>query len=421
MEDVQPAVGTPEDSTRSSYLSTIAQPITRPFVNPFGNPFSKAAEHSQQVEPPQQPQPAPPAQPQPPPPPPQPSQQQPEQQEPVRTPPVTDLNGNPLNVPLNSITQKPLVNWLATVLNVSVVQLLTNPYAIPAIANYTLTGATTLLTSTGAFAGGAVGSLAGSVKDTTGGAFGRIFSTATGASQGGGGFGSAVPSSISTPGGGSTDPGPLQLPRALPKGFNVLNQRLSLSDPLLGLLTRTSCFDFGSPGVEERIHGLLFDLIIGYLKAALSPFTPSGPPVQDHLRIACTCLTIFQGQRANGQTLANEPTYDKGLEAAWSEVTLLDQQALSDSRSAEASLWAVFIISVTTGTKDGTGVSFFQRVLMGLLQDLQLQAWADVRKILLDFIYPVSFLDEPCRAFWEKVQDSGGDMDMGGGAVPVGA
>lgn len=306
-------------------------------------------------------------------------------------------------MPLNILTQKPLVNWLATVLNVSAVQLFTNPYAIPAIAGYTLTGAGHVLASGGAFAGGAIGSLAGSITETGGGAFGRIFSTATGTSQSGGGFGSAVPGSISTPGSGSADPGPLQLPRALPRGFNVLNQRIPMSDSLLGLLTRTSCFDFGSPGVENRIHGLLFDLIIGYLKAALSPLAPSGPPVQDHLRIACTCLTIFQGQRANGQVFAHEPTYDRGLEAAWSEVTLLDQQALADSRSAEASLWAVFIISVTTGTQDSTG-NFFHHLLQGLFQDLQLQYWADVRKILLDFIYPVSFLDEPCRAFWEKVQ-----------------
>ena len=399
---MQPSTIAPEESASSSYLGT----ITRPFGNPFGS--------AQPQAPPQQPEPQLQSASLP--------TQQPEQPEHVDTPPARNVS-NPLNIPLNIITQKPLVNWLAALLNVSATQLFTNPYAIPQIAGYTLYGAGHVLTSSGAFAGGAIGSLAGTIQDTGAGAFGRIFSTATGASQGGGGFGSAVPGSISTPGGGSNDPGPLQLPRALPRGFGVLNQRIPLSDPLLGLLTRTSCFDFGSPGVEERIHGLLFDLIIGYLKAAFSPLAPSGPPVQDHLRIACTCLTIFQGQRANGQIFAHEPTYDKGLEAAWSEVKLLDQQALADSRSAEASLWAVFIISVTTGTPEGEGDaskgSFFHRLLQGLLEDLQLQYWSDVRRILLDFIYPVSFLDEPCKAFWEKVQAAG---PAGvGAAVPVGA
>ena len=399
-EDVPPPVTTPEETARSSYLGTITRP--------FGNPFSSRPQQHNAPQPASQPLEPPPQQP--------PQQAQPseqEQREYVATPPPSS-NLNPLNLPLNIVTQKPLVTWLATLLNVSATQLFTNPYAIPSIAGHTLFGVTNTLTSTGAFAGGALGSVAGAVQETTGSAFGRIFSTATGTSQTGGGFGSAVPGTISTPGGGTTDPGALQLPRALPRGFGVLNQRIPLSDPLLGLLTRTSCFDFGSPGVEERIHGLLFDLIIGYFKAAFSPLAPSGPPVQDHLRIACTCLTIFQGQRANGAVFAHEPKYDRGLEAAWSEVTLLDQQALADSRSAEASLWAVFIISVTTGTQDSMG-NFFHRLLQGLFQDLQLQYWDQVRRILLDFIYPVSFLDEPCKAFWEKVQGVGD----GAGAVPV--
>lgn len=399
-------IGTPTEAPAPSYLKS----ITRPFDNPFNSTVEQVA--PQQPDPLQQPLPSKPEPPQ------QPLSPQPAQENPTPTehlesyPAAKDPAGNPLTVPLNFIIQKPLVKWLATLLGVSAAQLFTNPYAIPQIAGWTITGAVHLLTSTGAFAGGAVGSLAGSIQDT-GGGFGRIFSTATGASQGGGGFGAASPGSISTPGGGKSDPGILRLPRALPRGFGTLNQRTPLTDALLGLLTRTSCFDFGSPGVEERVHGLLFDLIIGYLKAALSPLTPSGPPVQDHLRIACTCITIYQGQRANGRILAEQPTYDQGLEAAWSEVRLLDQQALADSRSAEASLWAVFIISVTTASKDESGpkdenkAGFFQRVLQGLLEDLQLQAWDDVRRVLLDFIYPVSFLDEPCRAFWEKTQGAG--------------
>ena len=109
--------------------------------------------------------------------------------------------------------------------------------------------------------------------------------------------------------------------------------------------------------------------------------------------------TIFQGQRANGAVIETEKKYQTGLEAAWSEAMLLDQGALSEPKSAEASLWAIFIISVTTGST----AEYFNKMLSSLLQDLQLQHWPDVRKVLLDFIYPVSFLDEPCRLFFNSI------------------
>ena len=152
--------------------------------------------------------------------------------------------------------------------------------------------------------------------------------------------------------------------------------------------------------MQERLHQLLLDLIIGQVANNLLPITLPGHAIQGHLRIACTCLTIFQGQRADGAVFAHQPKYQNGLEAAWSEAMLLDQNALSEPKSAEASLWAVFIISVTTGST----ADFFHRLLQSLFEDLQLQYWSQVRNILLDFIYPVSFLDEPCKSFFQKIQ-----------------
>ncbi len=152
---------------------------------------------------------------------------------------------------------------------------------------------------------------------------------------------------------------------------------------MLGLISRTACIDFASPGVEQRLHQLLFDLIANVAGAALT--TQPGHPLQSHLRVACTCLTIFQGQRANGEVFAQDQKYQVGLEAAWSEAMLLDQTALDEPKSAEASLWAVFMIMVTTGAT----ATFFHKQLHGLLQDLQLRYWEQVRKVLLDFIYPV--------------------------------
>ena len=193
-----------------------------------------------------------------------------------------------------------------------------------------------------------------------------------------------------------SEAGKFQLPIALPKGFTALQQRIPISAAMVGLLSRTACVDFASPGVENRLHQLLFDLIIKGDVLALP--MRSGHPIQGHLRIACTCLTIFQGQRANGQIFAQDYKYQVGLEAAWSEATLLNFGSLAESKSAEASLWALFIISVTTGAT----ANFFQQTMRGLLQDLQLRYWEQVRRVLLDFIYPVSFLDEPCKHFYDS-------------------
>lgn len=191
-----------------------------------------------------------------------------------------------------------------------------------------------------------------------------------------------------------------QLPQAVPRGFTMLQQRIQISDNLITLVSRTSCFDFGSPGVEERLHQLLYDIILSHAKALLTPILVPGHAMQGHLRIACTCLTIFQGQRANGSVFAHDQKYKHGLDAAWSEAVLLDQNALAEPKSAEASLWAVFIISVTTGAT----ANYFHQLLHGLFNDLQLRSWFQVRSVLLDFIYPVSFLDEPCKSYFDNLQ-----------------
>ncbi|TKA78219.1 hypothetical protein B0A55_03776 [Friedmanniomyces simplex] len=195
----------------------------------------------------------------------------------------------------------------------------------------------------------------------------------------------------------STDPSKFQLPLALPRGFATLQQRIPVSEAMLSLLSRTACIDFASPGVEQRLHQLLFDLIANVAESALT--TQPSHPLQSHLRVACTCLTIFQGQRANGQVFAQDQKYQIGLEAAWSEATLLDRTALDEPKSAEASLWAVFMIMVTTGAT----ATFFHQQLHDLLRDLQLRYWEQVRKVLLDFIYPVSFLDEPCKSLYDTL------------------
>lgn len=197
-----------------------------------------------------------------------------------------------------------------------------------------------------------------------------------------------------------------QLPIALPRGFATLQQRISISDSYLVLLSRTACFDFGSPGVENRLNELLFDIVMTSATATLGGSQMPGHPIQSHLRIACTCLTIFQGQRADGQSFAGDRKYNTGLEAAWAEVVVLDQDALREPKSAEAALWAVFIISVTCGST----VNFFNQLLWGLLSDLQLRYWEQVRSILIEFIYPGSFLDEPCRQFYNKLQGNQPDQ-----------
>lgn len=193
-----------------------------------------------------------------------------------------------------------------------------------------------------------------------------------------------------------------QLPLAVPRGFATLKQRVDISGEFLTLISRTACFDFGSPGVEARLHQLILDLVLSSAGAGISNLTVPGHPIQGHLRIACTCLTIFQGQRADGKSFAGDPKYNAGLVAAWSEVIMMDQGALSEPKTAQASLWAVFIISVTTGA--GAAASIFHQLLHTLFQDLNVRVWEHVRSILLEFIFPVSFLDEPCRHFFDSLQ-----------------
>ncbi|KAK4634438.1 hypothetical protein CLAFUW4_02210 [Fulvia fulva] len=199
-----------------------------------------------------------------------------------------------------------------------------------------------------------------------------------------------------------------RLPVALPRGFVALQGRIQISDPFMVLLSRTACIDFSSPGAESRLHELLFDIVMTSATANMRNSDQPGHPIQRHLRIACTCLTIFQGQRADGQTFAFDQKYNSGLEAAWAEVIALDQDALKEPKSAEAALWAIFIISVTCGST----VAFFQQLLWGLMHDLQLQYWEQVRKVLIDFIYPGSFLDAPCKRFYESLK--GGQLGQMG-------
>lgn len=196
--------------------------------------------------------------------------------------------------------------------------------------------------------------------------------------------------------------GPLsrKLPIALPKGFASLQQRIQISDSFLVLISRTACFDFASPGVENRLHELLFEIVSTSAMATMTDTDQPGHPIQSHLRIACICLTIFQGQRADGQSFARDQKYATGLERAWAEAIVLDQAALQEPKSAEAALWSCFIISVTCGST----VDFFRQLLSSLIQDLQLRYWEQVRNVLLEFIYPGSFLDEPCRRFYEDLQ-----------------
>jgi hypothetical protein len=202
---------------------------------------------------------------------------------------------------------------------------------------------------------------------------------------------------------GNDADGSRQLPLAVPRGFATLKQRVDISSEFLILISRTACFDFGSPGVESRLHQLILDLILSYAGAALIGLTIPGHAIQGHLRIACTCLTIFQGQRADGKNFAEDPMYHAGLMAAWSEVTMMDQGALTEPKTAQASIWAIVIISVTTGA--GAAAKIFHQLLHTLFQDLNVQAWEHVRSILLEFIFPVSFLDEPCKRFFHGLQD----------------
>lgn len=192
-----------------------------------------------------------------------------------------------------------------------------------------------------------------------------------------------------------------KLPVALPKGFANLQTRIQMSDSCIVLLSRTACFDYASPGVENRLNELLFDLaMIPGAAAAANPGQPPNHPILAHLRLACTCLTIFQGQRADGAPFAGIQNYNLGLAAAWEEALVLDPRVLQEPKCTEAAIWAMFIISVTCESP----VGFFHQALRDLMRDLQLHYWEQVRGVLLDFIYPGSVIEGPCRRFWETLQ-----------------
>ncbi|KAM3419417.1 hypothetical protein BST61_g5345 [Cercospora zeina] len=191
-----------------------------------------------------------------------------------------------------------------------------------------------------------------------------------------------------------------RLPIALPRGFAMLQTRINISDDFMVLLSRTACFDYASIGVEGRLNELLCDIVMNTATSAiLDPTKSSDHPISKHLRLACVCLTIFQGQRVDGATFAGNQHYDLGLQAAWNEAMVLDHAALKDQKSAEAALWAVFVISVTCGST----ATFYHQLLHGLMHDLQLAHWSQVRNVLLDFIYPGSFIDAPMHLFYQQL------------------
>ena len=267
--------------------------------------------------------------------------------------------GENVGSPMDDKPSLPLVTWLSTILNQSPSALIENPQS---------SVASSLAASANVLASGARAGMPFGTGSSTGQSTGE-----------------------------SNRP---QLPLATPRGFVTLQQRIGISDGMMVLMKRTACFDYDSPGVQQRLCQLLVDLIVGHLGAAVSGTLNPGHPIQGHLRIACTCLTIFHGQRTNG-AIFDESNYQNGLQAAGSEAMLLDQNALTEPKSAEASLWAVFIISATTGAT----ANFFQNLLRELFEDLQLQYWSQVRSILLDFIYPSGFLDEPCKRFYDHFKE----------------
>lgn len=79
-----------------------------------------------------------------------------------------------------------------------------------------------------------------------------------------------------------------QLPVALPRGFARLQQRLPISSPMLALLSRTACVDFVSPGVEHRLHQLLYDLVVASAGRDMSSVPDDRHPIEGHLRVVCS-------------------------------------------------------------------------------------------------------------------------------------
>lgn len=199
---------------------------------------------------------------------------------------------------------------------------------------------------------------------------------------------------ISLPGGLFSS---MQLPVTLPRGFAALQTRTSLSGPFLALLSRSACFDYDSPGVDLRLNQLLFDIVMTSATSKLLGTQPTHP-IQEHLRIASACLTIWNCQRAERSYIGKESKYTSGLEAALQEAMELDQDVLQDADSAEAALWAMFIISVTCGS-----AARFHSQILALMNKLQLASWGAVRNLLVNFNYPVTTLDQRCKSFYERL------------------
>lgn len=198
-----------------------------------------------------------------------------------------------------------------------------------------------------------------------------------------------------------------QLPITLPRGFAALHTRIPLPNSFLALLSRSACFDYDSPGVSHRLNQLLFDIVMstatsGAVTAATSALLdtsqPTHHPIQSHLRVASACLAIWSCQRSEGSVIGQSSKYTSGFEAAWEEALELDQEVFKDADAAEAALWAVFIITVTCGC-----AAFFNQQILDLMHDLRLACWGDVRSVLVNYNYPVTTLDQPCRDFYERL------------------
>ena len=195
----------------------------------------------------------------------------------------------------------------------------------------------------------------------------------------------------------------LTLPLALPKGFADLRRQISIDDGLITLISRNACFPFAGPGVGFRIQALLAETILSRPQNGAGGIVEwAGHPIESYLRVACVCLTIFQGQRAGGQELAQDPRYNVGLDACWTETMGLDPSPLRDPNAAEAAIWVMFIISVTCAPQ----ANGFRELLRYLLDQHQIRYWENVRHLLSNFIYPASFLDVPCKQFYDSLYQS---------------
>ena len=191
----------------------------------------------------------------------------------------------------------------------------------------------------------------------------------------------------------------LQLPAAIPSGFLELQRRTSVCKELIELTGRTACFDYVSVGVEARLVHLLQDLISHSMARQISFDASSDRSIESYICIACICLTLFQGQRTGGPLSEYRESLAEGLASAWHDARALNSEPLLERHVAEAALWAVFMIVVTTGAPLG-GCPTTSLVL---LERLQLGSWAVLREMLLGFVFPVSFMDLHCQALYDTI------------------